>query len=115
MSLRDGPLKGHSPLSAAGVRNVAPIPGIPICVRLEYKSLGCCWQLQQLNRKPVKRQLEESAERKKNGQRNMVVSSVSVCGLLLIFNLQLSTSFPVMSDTDVDMLKVSGGVKRQDH
>lgn len=37
----------------------------------------------------------------------MVVSSVSICGLLLILNLQLSTSFPVLRDTDVDMLKVS--------
>ncbi|TWW57259.1 Brain natriuretic peptide B-type natriuretic peptide [Takifugu flavidus] len=35
----------------------------------------------------------------------MVVSFVSICGLLLIFNLPLSTSFPVLSDTDVDVLE----------
>lgn len=35
--LRDRPLKGHFLLSEAGVRNVAPIPGIPIRVKLEYK------------------------------------------------------------------------------
>lgn len=36
----------------------------------------------------------------------MLASSVSIRGLLLILNLQLFTSFPIMSDTDVDMLKV---------
>lgn len=87
---------------------MAPIPGIPICVRLEYKGAWLL-QLQQLNRKPAKRQREQSAESKKNGQRNMVVSLVSICGLLLIFNLPLSTSFPVLSDTDVDVLEVSEG------
>lgn len=37
----------------------------------------------------------------------MVVSLVSICGLLLLLNLQLSASFPVMSDADVDTMKVS--------
>lgn len=37
----------------------------------------------------------------------MLASSASICGLLLILNLQFFTAFPIMSDTDVDMLKVS--------
>uniref|UniRef100_H3C3B5 Natriuretic peptide B n=2 Tax=Tetraodon nigroviridis TaxID=99883 RepID=H3C3B5_TETNG len=44
--------------------------------------------------------------RARRTRRNMLVSSASICGLLLILNLQLFTSFPIISDTDVDTLKM---------
>lgn len=36
----------------------------------------------------------------------MLAPSASICGLLLVLNLQLFACFPIMRDTDVDMLKV---------
>uniref|UniRef100_A0A3Q0R2J1 Natriuretic peptide B n=1 Tax=Amphilophus citrinellus TaxID=61819 RepID=A0A3Q0R2J1_AMPCI len=44
-----------------------------------------------------------------NSQSNMHLSSVPLCGLLLILKLQLSSTYPIstgLTDTDMDMLKV---------
>lgn len=46
----------------------------------------------------------------KNSQRNMHLSSIPLCGLLLILNLQLFSPYPIstgLTDTDMDVLKVS--------
>ena len=102
--LRDRPLIGHFLLSEEGVRNVVPIPGIPICVELQYKR-ACLLPLL-LKHLHSRDTTFRNQLRARRTHRNMRTSSVSICGILLILNLQLFTSFPIMSDTDVDMLKV---------
>lgn len=46
----------------------------------------------------------------RNSQRNMYLSSIPLCGLLLMLNLQLSSTYPISSgltDNEMDILKVS--------
>ncbi|XP_076597938.1 natriuretic peptides B [Chaetodon auriga] len=45
----------------------------------------------------------------RNSQRNMHFSSIPLCGLLLILNLQLFSTYPInsgLTDNDMDILKV---------
>ncbi len=47
----------------------------------------------------------------RNLQRNMHLSLIPLCGLLLISNLQLFSTYPIstgLTDTDMNILKVSG-------
>lgn len=102
------------PLSESGVRNASPIPCISLCVKLEYKRVdSAAASISILNRKRGKGAKEhhpstETAKRKL--QKNMHMSSSPVCGLLLILNLQLFSTYPIstgLTDTDMDILKVS--------
>nr|BAJ14104.1 B-type natriuretic peptide [Cheilopogon doederleinii] len=46
---------------------------------------------------------------KSSSHRDMLLSYIPLCGLLMILNLQISSTFPIstgLTDTDVDILKV---------
>ncbi|KAI3357338.1 hypothetical protein L3Q82_015483, partial [Scortum barcoo] len=83
-------------LSEAGVRNVSPIPGIPT--------------IQTASRQRNQRgSIHHPSIIHPSAQRNMHLSSIPLCGLLLVLNLQLISTYPIstgLTDTDMDILKV---------
>ncbi|XP_061623086.1 natriuretic peptides B [Phyllopteryx taeniolatus] len=100
---------GQLVLSGPGVRNASPIPGIPSWMELLYKRAEVGPVASSIHKLLSKESPKRSIYPPEIEKRTMPLSSCVACGLLLILNLQLFSTYPVgtsLTSSDMDILKL---------